>query len=630
MKKLYLSVLSLLISAVCVSAQSFSVGGIKYSVIEAGNTVSVEGVAGSQPESLTIPSMVEYNGVEYGVTTIGVAAFYGCSKIKNLELPESLTKLSRYCCSSMGITSLKLPSKITEIPEESFSVCTNLKEVALPENLTSIGVGAFSDCSKLESIELPASLTSVGIAAFSNCTSLSDMNYLGTAITWMQIDFASEKSNPLYYAHTWKVKGQTPTAINVMPAVERLRPYTFVGCTSLISVEAREGISSIGHDCFNGCTALESIKLPTSMTEIGEFAFSGCDAMKKLNVESIDSYLRIKMEGIDSNPMTYGADLYAKQGLSYATIVEEVVFPEDLTEVPDYILSGCTSVKKVVLNEGITRIGLSAFKGCSVLNDITLPQNVANIDKQAFSGCVALEEISIPDGCTSIGTQAFENCSSLTSVSLPSNITEIPGYMFTGCKTLGAIEIPNKVSDIGQSAFLNCSSLKNVSFPSSLFRISTMAFASSGVTEAVIKSASFKMLGQQAFYECADLKSVTLPASTSNIGQEAFVGTSLETLTCEATGVPYANANMCSDSTYSTCKLYVPEEAIDDYKQSNVWSKFLSINKLQTTGINSVVDGNCKAVYYDIKGRMINPSELKNGSVYIKAEKGKTSKIVLP
>ena len=117
--------------------------------------------------SLTLPS---------GVTEIGSFAFYGCSGLTSLTLPSGVTEIGDYAfngCS--GLTSLTLPSGVTEIGEGVFFGCSGLTSLTLPTGVTKIGYSAFSGCSGLTSLTLPSGVTEIGYSAFSGCSGLTSI-----------------------------------------------------------------------------------------------------------------------------------------------------------------------------------------------------------------------------------------------------------------------------------------------------------------------------------------------------------------------------------------------------------------------------------------------------------------------
>ena len=111
------------------------------------------------------------------------------------------------------------------------------------------------------------------------------------------------------------------------------------------------------------------------------------------------------------------------------------------------------SVKTVVIEDGVTSIGDSAFFRCSQLASIEIPSSVTSIGDAAFSYCSKLASINIPSSVTSIGVSAFQNCRKLASIEIPSSVTSIGISAFSHCNGLTSVNIPSSVTSIGVSAF---------------------------------------------------------------------------------------------------------------------------------------------------------------------------------
>jgi len=124
--------------------------------------------------------------------------------------------------------------------------------------------------------------------------------------------------------------------------------------------------------------------------------------------------------------------------------------------------SNRSSIKSVVIEDGVTNIGNYAFYNCSSLTSVTIPNSVTSIGAGAFDGCTGLTSVTIPNSVTSIGGSAFYNCSSLTSVTIGNSVTSIGSSAFNGCTGLTSVTIPNSVTSIGSSAFYGCTNLKTV------------------------------------------------------------------------------------------------------------------------------------------------------------------------
>ena len=107
------------------------------------------------------------------VTSIGDAAFAGCSGLTSITIPNDVTSIGHYAfrnCS--GLTSITIPNSVTSIGGLAFSGCSGLTSVTIPNSVTSIGAGAFSYCSGLTSVTIGNSVTSIRNYAFGNCRNL--------------------------------------------------------------------------------------------------------------------------------------------------------------------------------------------------------------------------------------------------------------------------------------------------------------------------------------------------------------------------------------------------------------------------------------------------------------------------
>ncbi len=186
-------------------------------------------------KELTLPS--EYNGEP--VVAIDGWAFYDCTSLTSITIPDSVTSIGSYVFSGCtSLTSITIPDGVKSIGVEAFSGCTNLTSITIPDSVTSIGSSAFLNCSNLTSITIPDSVTSIGYSAFAGCESL--------------------------------------TSITIPDSVERIGSNAFSDCTSLTSITIPDSVTSIGGFAFYGCTSLTSITIPDSVTSIGGFAFYGC------------------------------------------------------------------------------------------------------------------------------------------------------------------------------------------------------------------------------------------------------------------------------------------------------------------------------------------------------------------
>ena len=115
---------------------------ITYTIVDGKAVpVSTERLAPWYDDRLTITSIV----VEDGVTSIGVAAFYNCTKVKSVQLSEGLTKIDNYAFENCGaLCELVLPQSLTFLGTSALAD-TNIKAITISKNLTDIRIGAFRE-----------------------------------------------------------------------------------------------------------------------------------------------------------------------------------------------------------------------------------------------------------------------------------------------------------------------------------------------------------------------------------------------------------------------------------------------------------------------------------------------------
>ncbi len=125
---------------------------------------------------VVIPASITVGNVTYAVTSIGSHAFYECSGLTSVEIPEGVTSIGGYAFSGCsGLTRIEIPSSVTSIGNSAFEDCYGLTSVEIPGCVTSIGDDAFSGCSGLTSVEIPEGVTSIGSSAFSSCSGLTSI-----------------------------------------------------------------------------------------------------------------------------------------------------------------------------------------------------------------------------------------------------------------------------------------------------------------------------------------------------------------------------------------------------------------------------------------------------------------------
>ena len=114
------------------------------------------------------------------------------------------------------------------------------------------------------------------------------------------------------------------------------------------------------------------------------------------------------------------------------------------------------SIKRVIIEDGVTSIGSNAFEHHERLEEVKIPDSVTIIANNAFYYCPSLKEMVIPYGVTEIGRDAFYFCSSLTWINLPESIIKIGDSAFGSCSSLTEVTIPESVTELGERIFNGC------------------------------------------------------------------------------------------------------------------------------------------------------------------------------
>lgn len=176
-------------------------------------------------------------------------------------------------------------------------------------------------------------------------------------------------------------------------------------------------------------------------------------------------------------------------------------------------------LKEVVIEEGVTEIGVDAFSVCTSLETVTLPESLQKIGEGAFEYCSSLSEIRIPENVTVIGQRAFHCCKKLTSVTIPAGVTEIDYATFAYCEELSTVVIPETVTKIGECAFQNCG-FSSINIPATVKETDRRAFA--GCHSMQKATISVETVGEQTFYSCDALTEVEFTSEVKTIGDGAF------------------------------------------------------------------------------------------------------------
>lgn len=232
---------------------------------------------------------------------------------------------------------------------------------------------------------------------------------------------------------------------------------------------------------------------------------------------------------------------------------------------------------RVVIPDGVTRIGGTAFKGAQMKNMI-LPASLLSIGWNAFEDCRNLQSIVIPDSVTVMEERAFLSCKELKSVKLSAHITDIPSEAFANCENLSEITLPKGLLRIGAGAFSACAQLKEISFPETLTSIGNIAFNGCKNIKSVALPDALTHIGNYAFGECENLKSVIFGKQIASISTGAFFGCkNLQSLVLPKNIQKIASGAFPAEMKLKKCILFASSE---NAKQIDALLRAVSIHNL--------------------------------------------------
>lgn len=492
---------------------------------------------------------VEKIVIEEGVTSIGNNAFSNTHFMSDVTIPMTVTKIGNgaFDRADLEVVSFADGNNITEIGDFSFSDNAMLNTVDLSNclKLEKIGASAFYDNDYLNKIILPESgvLKEIGNGAFSKLEKLTQL-----------------------------VIPETVTAIGDM---------AFSDCKSLMRVYIPESVTTFGKDLFNGCA---------SPTVYGVSGSAAEKYAKENNIRFIaggfDEVVSV-FNGTCGENLTWVLDSAGTLTISGTGDMENFVSISYTPWQPRNL-----SVKKIVIEDGVTSIGKDAFFGMDNLESVVMADSVTVIHMGSFTGNKNLKSINLSKNLTTIGDTAFYSCHGLTELYIPEKVEIICDYtfyeplgltkfivdennpyfssddrgaLFNKDKTvliqypLGnketAYVVPKTVksfakqalheagnltdlsfeegsvmTEITENAFSGCTNLKNVVLPDSVTVIEGSTFRSCKSLETIKLPATLQKIGSGVFSQ-SGINNIVIPETVTEIGESAFLNSEITSIT---------------------------------------------------------------------------------------------------
>lgn len=352
-------------------------------------------------------------------------------------------------------------------------------------------------------IKLPKEVTQLGTRAFEDCSSLQTIE-LPENLETLGEDYVFGYCSSL-------------SSIVIPEKIEVITYSCFVQCSSLKSVTLPQNLKGIEHEAFYGCSALSSIELPKKLVYIDMVAFGSCSSLESIT--------------IPASVTNWGA-FYQSTNRAFAncTNLSSVILEEGLTVLGLEMFENCTALKQIEIPSSVKEIPYGTFRYCSALEKVVVNQGVEKIGDFAFFNCESLTAIDLPEGLLEIGNSAFSSCTALEKVVVNQGVEKIGDSAFSSCESLTTIELPETLLEIGNSAFYGCPFTVIDFLPNSLTKIGGQAFGDNQNLTTVILPDNVEILGAAIFNYCPNLKNVTLSKNLKEIGHDAFKDTAIENI----------------------------------------------------------------------------------------------------
>ena len=624
--------------------------------------------------------------ISNSVKSIGNNAFYVCSALTSITIPDSVTSIGTEAFARSGLTSVTLPNKLTAIAEKAFYYCENLTSVTIPNSVKTIGNGAFLECFALTSLDIPNgvitigndvlkscfaltsvsigdSVTSIGVSAFSGCSNLTSIT-IGNSVTSIGatafVNCRRLSSIAIPKSVTSIGQGaftscQGLTSITIPNGITTIESSLFYNCTNLTSITIPNSVTTIEFSAFELCSHLTSISIPSSVTSFGERAFLDCTGLRSVTCYAPQPptlghsmFLFVNMP-IPLYVLSSSVNLYRAAavwqdfniiGITGGTcgnnliwlLEDSVLTISGIGSMTDYSNTNpapwnryTASISSIVIEEGVTAIGDSAFSGCSAITSITcnaslpptcganvfpgvgsIPLFVPSNSVNMYSATAVWQDfkvIGFPcDICgedyswmlkdsvlTIFGPGAMTDYSyyipapwishkdSIASVVIKEGVTTLGEWAFYGCSRISSVTIPSSVMEFGTWTFAGCSGLSSITIPDGVTTIGDRTFSRCSSLTSINIPNSVTNIENYAFEHCLGLTSVIIPDNITTIGEGAFYFCSnLASITCNALQPPMLGDNVFFNVD-KTIPVYVLQQSVELYRAANQWKQFTNI-----------------------------------------------------
>ena len=454
------------------------------------------------------------------IRNINSTAFLGCTNLSGINIDEA----NSYLASEGGIVydknkttlilypngksdaSLVIPSTVKELGTESISNNVYLESIILNEGLTKIGTRAFAN-DVITSINIPSTVTELGESPFYGCVFLTEVNssnenfkmsgnYLIDASKQEILQYVGEIPSALVIPEgyvsigTGAFSDQSITSVEIPASMRKIGKNAFMGCTELVTVTIPEGLETMGESCFENCESLVSCSFPSTLRTLERSVFSFCSsldiAMLPDGLESIGVAAFFQCEKLRKSRIPSSVKKWEYNTFFNCFILDECEIGDGITEIPEDAFVFCYNLRHIDIPSSVKRIGNAAFSICP-LEEIILPESLESIGKEAFSGCPELTEVVIPDNCREIEDNAFMWCTKLKKFTCGKGLKKMGNRVLQVEDALEEVILNEGLEELGPYCISWAPKMTTLTLPSTLTKFDDAAIFGIPLTSLIVK-----------------------------------------------------------------------------------------------------------------------------------------------
>ena len=582
-----------------------------------------EGVTKVGDRAFSFCSTVTSISLPSTLISIGEESFVFCEKLTQVTLPSNLKSIEHAAFYSNGLRgTLTIPEGITTIGIRAFGSCLDLTAINvssnnknfksindvlfskdgsqliyfpcgkkinsynIPEGVKIIDDEVFANCSGITIINIPSTLESYGFGAFSPCPYLTDINV--------------DKNNKNFKSIDGVLYSKDGRTLFVFPSRKNIYYEISMGVTTIFDyaffesrvkrVTIPKSVTDINKCAFTNCKELTVITLNCDVPPtLGDWALDVTTSLISIRVPSNLEQAYKNAPGWSEYANLINAKTNHELGNGLEWIIDGTTLiiskiGDGLGAMPDY-KSGTTEhgrpwgglgnneIKNIIIEDGVTYIGSSAFKNFTELTKIEFRNTIETIGDEAFYGCVKLTNIDLPSSLKNIGEGSFGFCSNLTSISFPKDLEAIGDNAFSSCASLNSLpDLPENIDNIGKGVFSMCGFSGVLIIPEGIKAIGELSFSSCDNITSVFFPSTLTTIGARSFAFCRKITGIIIPENVETIGDWAFTDCGYLSAIIMKNPTP----PILEDYVFPFVKdaIIVSSAHIDAYKNAPFWSDY--------------------------------------------------------